>query len=875
MCLFPKISVCVLLSGALALLDFPARGAEAKSRTDIHIRPIDLKAAGKVSYARNIKPILANACDECHSADDHKSGFDISSVATLLKHGKKAGPGVVPGKPDESAIVQYIRGLADGPQMPKGEPALSEQDLHLIRSWIAAGAIDDSAAFAASSAAAKKAAPIASGSADAAREALDAFIFGTDKSEQFNARRDYRLSLLPPAPKPPAVSGPVNNDIDRFIEAKWAAAKLPAAKSPPPVCDDATFLRRIYLDLVGVIPSAEASRKFVADKSPDKRARAVDDLLARSKEYAADWTPFWEEALASSPTVGGVATHGNYTEFIYQSFLENKPYDLMVAELLDPTVPGHQKSSAASANGKVNIIGFVRNDDHKDTIQTAANTAQVFLGTGMKCASCHSHFLNKEWPQKRFTAFAGLFATNDLELIRCEKHSGQFIPAAFPFDLPDAPATVPRDVDARLHYVTTLLIDPTNPRFAKTMVNRLWKRYLGLGLFEPVDDFRLDRPASHPELLDWLADDFMRHNYDIKHTIRLILNSRTYQLRYNPALEDEFNVQKPDEPRYARSPSLRRLTAEQLIDSIHKAAAKTWDGKRVFRISTSTALTRALGRPASRNEISTGRAGDVAVVQSLEMLNGDELHEFIYSGEILDELASQSDRKKVVDQLYWTVLNRPATARELKLGLAYLKENSPVAPAQDIAAGAETVWIGDDLPAGAKVNGDAWKWVAAPEAAAFTGKRVHTLNESADKQQHYFTEAAPLKIAADDRLFTYVYIDPDKPPKEIMLQWFQNDWEHRAFWGADSIAFGAMGEPSRRAIGPLPKTGGWVRLEVPVGRVGLDPKGGLTGWSFDQMGGRVYWGQSGIVRRPRNPETEPLGDMLWALVVSPEFQYIR
>jgi hypothetical protein len=873
-----RILVAILVLGALASLPSHARAADAKSRTDISIRPIDMIEAAKVSYSRDIKPILANNCDECHSSDEHKSNFDVDSVATLLKHGKKAGPGLVPGKPDESAIVQYIRGLAAGPQMPKGETPLSEQDLHLIRSWVAAGAVDDSAAFAASEAAAKKASASASlsPSLDATRELAEAFIFGNDKNEQFNARRAYRLSLLPPAPKPPQVSSPVYNDIDRFIAAKWETAKLPEAKSPPPVCDDATFIRRIYLDLAGVIPSAQTSREFVADPDPGKRAKAVDALLADNEAYASRWTPFWEEALASSPPAGGVATHGNYSQFIYESFLENKPYDLMVAELLDPTLPGHKKSSTAIDNGKVNVIGFVRNDDHKDTIQTAANTAQVFLGTGMKCASCHNHFLNKEWSQKRFTAFAGLFATNDLELIRCEKHTGQFAPAAFPFELPDAPAAVPQDVDERLHYLTTLLVDPANPRFAKTLVNRLWKRYLGLGLFESVDDFRLDRPASHPELLDWLADDFMRHNYDIKHTIRLILNSRTYQLRYDPALEDHFNVQKPDEPRYVRSPSLRRLTAEQFIDSIHEASNKSWyKAQRLFRTVSSTALTRALGRPASRNEISTGRSDDVAVVQSLEVLNGDELHQLVYTGEILDELASQSDRKKVVDQLYWTVLNRPPTHQELKLGLAYLKVNSPAGSKQNIAPSTETVWVDDDLPPGAKPNGRAWKWVEAPDAPVFSGHRSHMLDGESNEQQHYFTNAQPLTIEADDRLFTYVYLDPDKPPKEIMMQWFQKGWEHRAYWGVDKIAFGAAGGPSRREMGQLPPTGQWVRLEVPAERVGLDAGAQITGWAFDQLGGRVYWDKSGAVRQPRDPMTESLGDMLWALVASPEFQFIR
>lgn len=865
--------LCSILGGfivfsAVAFTNDASGAAEQKTRVEIPVRPIDPRQAAKVSYSRDIKPILAAACDECHSPDDKKSGFDDSTVAALIKGGKKAGPGIVPGKPDEGSIVNFIRGLAKGPQMPKGETPVSENDLHLIREWIAAGAIDDSAAYAADQARAKKS--FVGGSADATRAALDAFIFGTDKNEQFAARRAYRLSLLAPAPVPPKVAGPVLNPIDQFVEAKWIAAKLPQATKAPEVCDDATFIRRVYLDLIGVIPSAESSRKFVADTTPDKRAKLVDALLSRNEEYAAHWTPFWEEALASSPTVGGVATHGNYTDFIYSSFLQNKPYDLMVAELLDPTLPGHQKSSLANANGKLNLIGFVRNDNHNDTVQTAANTAQVFLGTGMKCASCHNHFLNKEWPQKRFMAFAGLFSTNDLELIRCEKHSGQFVAAAFPFDLPGAPSDVPKDIDGKLHYLTTLLIDPCNPRFAKTMVNRLWKRYLGLGLFEPVDDFRLDRPASNPELLDWLADDFMRHDYDIKHTIRLILNSRTYQLRYNPDLEDHFDVQKPDEPRYARSPSLRRITAEEFIDSIHKAAAKKWDGSRLFRATTSTALTRALGRPASRNEISTGRPGDVAVVQSLQLLNGDELHQFIYSGEILDELASQRDRKKIIDELYWTVLNRPPTERESQLGLNYLNENSPAATAKDASRPKETVWIDDDLPAGAQSNG-AWKWVDGP---VFSGKRAHTLDTDVNKSQHYFSGAPPLKVGHDDWFFAYVFIDPDNPPKEIMMQWFQNNWEHRAFWGMDKIAFGVAGEASRRDMGKLPKKGKWVRLEVPVAQLGLDSTG-VTGWSFDQLGGTVYWDKAGIVHKPRNPETEPLGDMMWALVVCPEFQYIR
>ncbi len=326
-------------------------------------------------------------------------------------------------------------------------------------------------------------------------------------------------------------------------------------------------------------------------------------------------------------------------------------------------------------NGKLVITAFVQNDNHNDIVLTAANTAQVFLGTGMKCASCHNHFLNKEWPQARFMAFASLFATNDVELIRCEKQSGQFIPAKFPFELPGIKdEAVPTNVDDRLHRLTELLVDPTNPRFGRAMVNRLWKRYLGIGLFAPVDDFRLDQPPVNPELLDWLADDFVRHGYDLKHSVRLILTSRTYQLCYDPALEDHFDVAKPTVPRFYRSPSLRRLTAEELIDSIKLATTQSLDAKkRLYLEKSATALSRALGKPSARNEISTSRPDDVAVVQALELLNGEEFYHLVYRDGMPDRVAPDKTLGSAVDRLYWMAYTRPPTSKERKLGVAFLK----------------------------------------------------------------------------------------------------------------------------------------------------------------------------------------------------------
>jgi len=502
-----------------------------------------------------------------------------------------------------------------------------------------------------------------------------------DSEQQLIERRTVRISELPAPPDPPQVSAAVKHPIDRFIAGKWRTLSEPPRVG---LCDDATFLRRAYLDLIGVIPTLKETNRFLASKStPAKRAALVDELLARDADYALHWTAFWEDALASQSVLeqGGVLTRGNYRQWLLDSFRANKPYDVMVAELIDPTMPGRQPERNKDVFGVDYTIGYVRNETRPVTLGTAANIGQVFLGTSMKCAACHDHFENKEWPQERFLAFAGLFATEDLEKIRCDQKSGQFIAAKFPFELPGATAALPADPVERLHTAAQLITDPANPRFAKTIVNRLWKRYFGLGLVEPVDDLREDVPASHPELLDWLAHDFLAHGCDLKHTIRLILSSSTYQLRYDPAQADLYDVANPGSPRYFRSPQLRRLTAEQVLDSVRLAASgELRPEQRTLLDGRSTALMRALGRPASRNEISTARPDDVAVVQSLELMNGGELQELLQLASVPENLA-RGDQRRLVDLAYRAVLSRSASPEERNAGREFLTAS------RDIQAG--------------------------------------------------------------------------------------------------------------------------------------------------------------------------------------------
>jgi hypothetical protein len=638
-------SICLLFLTSLAL--------GQQKVVELKTREIDPAQAAKISWSRDIQPLLQSKCSECHSSDERKDEFEITSVETLRTKGRKDGPGVLPGNPDESAIIQRIRGRTK-PQMPKDRTPLSEDELHLLRSWIAAGAKDDSggAAAAAVSVAAATTRPAYDQVSDPlAKEILDPEKFNAnpDKAALLRKWRESRIAKLPAPPAIPNVKGETANPIDNFILAKFPA------KSQPTLCDDSTFLRRVYLDVIGLIPTIAQSQKFLANESPNKREKLIDELLAKNADYAANWTPFWEDALGSGVIVGGLRARASYQGYIQKSFEQNKPYDLLVLELINPRMSPSKATAPKD---------YILTKNHAETLVSVSNASQVFLGTSMKCASCHNHFLNAEWPQSRFLALAGLFAERDIESIRCEKQTGRFIPAAFPFQLPDLPTTTSK---ARLQLLAVSLIDPTNPRFSATIVNRLWKRYFGLGLFEPVDDFRLDTPPSHPELLEWLSQDFVRNGCDIKHTIRLILTSRTYQLLYDPRLEDHFDVAKPKEPRFFQSPNLRRLTAEQFMDGVRIAVNQEIAPKdRLYRSNNSTALSRALGRPAARGEISTGRPDDVAVVQELELLNGKEIHSIVYGGKKF-----QTD----VEKIYLAVLNRAPTEDEKSLAEKYLKEN--------------------------------------------------------------------------------------------------------------------------------------------------------------------------------------------------------
>jgi hypothetical protein len=697
--------------------------------------------------------------------------------------------------------------------------------------------------------------------------AVSTLLFQGSPEEMLAARRELRLAWAPPPLPPPEVESATFNPIDQFIASKWKTAGLASAQQPPDLCSDPAFLRRIFLDLVGVIPTAGEVTEFLKDDSPTKRSALVEKLLNRRGDYAAHWATFWMEMLGGEGVLqpGRIAAGPPLQDWILSSLSRNQAYDLMVSQLIDPTLPGSPPGRPGS-------------DSRSDAIHDAAWVARTFLGANVSCAACHDDREQPDWPQVRLLAFAGMFAETNIDFQIAGQNQASPVPAAFPIEIPGAPTSVPRGLEARVRRVAQLLVDPANPRFSRTLVNRLWKRFFGLALVEPSDDFQSGAPSRHPELLAWLADDFARHGFDLQRLIGLIVSSRTYQLQYDARLADSFDPENPALPRFYQSPSLRRLSAEQLLDSILVAANQRLETtQRAYRTVVSTPLRRALGAPAWRAPANAFRPPGTGLALPLELLNGSEFWQVILDSTLVKDLAAQPDPARGVDQLFQAALSRPPTPEELQASATFVSRSLSGETRPD--ASQMEVWFDDAPPPGATLSGSAgiesWTWGSPPTFPVLSGSKAHGQGGGGIQRQHYFSEASPpLPIGPEDILVVHVFIAQDDPPREIMMQWNDGSWDHRAFWGEDLIRLGQKDSPGRRAMGALPKSGQWVALEVPVRDVGIGGGNTLSGWSFDQLGGTVHWDKAGVIRVRAIPPEEPLRDLLWTLLASPEFQFI-
>ncbi|MEQ1861014.1 MAG: DUF1553 domain-containing protein [Chthoniobacteraceae bacterium] len=364
-------------------------------------------------------------------------------------------------------------------------------------------------------------------------------------------------------------------NVDGYIDTKLAAAKV----SPAPLSDDASFLRRATLDTIGLLPTPEELAAFLADASKDKRAKAIDRLLTDVR-WADQWIPYWQDVLAENPAIlkATLNNTGPFRFFLKDALRDNWAMDRFATALVLMEGSPRNGGSAGFAIATQNDLPM-------------ANKAQIissaFLAMEMKCARCHdapNHPFNQEdlfaisaMLQRAPVTVPGSSLTQGLNVnshVVVSLKAGQKIDAHFPFaEMPTEPLpALLRNAEDSREQLAAIITDPRNERFAQVVANRLWKRLLGFGIVDPVDDWDNVRP-SHKELLTWLGRELIANDYDLKHVARLIMNSAAYQ---RVVIDAGSRFAKPD-ARLFQSPARRRLTAEQLIDSLFQVAGKEFD----------------------------------------------------------------------------------------------------------------------------------------------------------------------------------------------------------------------------------------------------------------------------------------------------------
>jgi hypothetical protein len=467
---------------------------------------------------------------------------------------------------------------------------------------------------------------------------------------------------------------PEQNYIDKHVNAKLQRLKILSSA----LATDTEFLRRVYFDLIGIPPSPEEVRAFVNDRTParQKRAAAIDRLLERP-EFVNHWAVKWSDLLQVNRVKLGDKGVWAFREWIRESLSENRPYDRMVRELLTARGSTHR-------NPPANFFRFTK--EPKIAMET---TTQLFLGVRMVCAQCHDHPF-EQWTQNQYynlTAFFGKMAVktgdNPDEQVVYDKREefdilhpkdSRLMPAKFLYDVKNVDLREEALRESLAQWITA----KDNPLFAKSMANRIWSYFFSRGIIDPVDDIRASNPPANPALLEALTADFLAHDYDLKHLIRTIVNSRTYQLSY---AANEWN--EGDDVNYSRFLP-RRLSSEQMFDAVHLAAGSTpkFEGVPEGSLAQEVpdpAIAKGgfldvFGRPERQTSCECERRADVSLVQALSLLNGETIAEAIADpeGRIAKLILRGAGDKELIEEIYLAALGRGPDASELDLGLTYI-----------------------------------------------------------------------------------------------------------------------------------------------------------------------------------------------------------
>jgi len=487
-----------------------------------------------------------------------------------------------------------------------------------------------------------------------------------------------RLTYLEPRPGFQWPNPPANNYVDVHVFAKLKMLSIP----PSDLCTDQEFIRRAYMDVCGILPTGGEVQTFLGDTAVNKRAKLVNTLLERP-EYADFWTLKWSDVLRSNrKTIQLKGTHV-FQEWLRRHIENNTPVNEIVHELLTA-------NGSTFANAPANYYRVA-----KDPTNLAETTAQLFFGIRMQCAKCHNHPFER-WTQDDYYSMAAFFARvkhkpdptqpkanaqdPGSEIIFGDRagevvqpRTGKTMPPKF---MGGAIPAIPGNKDRR-EILADWLTGGDNPFFAKSVVNRIWYHLNGKGIVDPVDDFRDSNPSANDELLDSLAKDFVAHKFDAKHVIRVIMNSRTYQL------SAQGNDLNKDDNKYFSHAVTKLLSAEQLLDALcavtevpEKFAGMPL-GTRAVQLpdgEVNHPFLKTFGQPARELACECEREGDSNLAQALQLINGPTVNEKLRNaqnrlGRLLDKKVPESE---LLNELYLTCVARPAASEETQVALSYV-----------------------------------------------------------------------------------------------------------------------------------------------------------------------------------------------------------
>jgi len=513
-----------------------------------------------------------------------------------------------------------------------------------------------------------------------------------------------RLAFVPEMPDFVWKAPPATSFIDEHVFAKLRDIRARPAR----LASDSALVRRLYLDLIGRWPTAEEAREYVDDSRPEKRERLVDELL-ESPELADWWALKWSDLLRNEEKVLDRKGVQAFHRHIRESIAAGKPLDEFAREIVAARGSTYLRPEA-------NWYRAMR-----DPFVRAESTAQVFLGVRLQCARCHNHPFDR-WTQDDYYGWASLFARVRYKIVenrRRDSNDGhEFIGEQIVWMDRSGAVEDPRtgrDTFARFLGADEPLdpeVDPLlelsrwitsedNRQFARAQANRIWYHLLGRGLVEPIDDFRLANPASHPELLEALADELIRSGYDLRALIRTIALSTTYALSAEPADDHPFALENYA---YAR---VRRLAAEELLDSLtgFTLVPVPFDGyplgtsaraipgvqasrPRERRDTPADLFLDLFGKPPRLLSCECERTSETTLAQAFQLISGETVDRLLRAPEnrIGRLLANETSVDEMIDELFWAALSRPPTATEKERALAEIETaGDPRAAFEDLA----------------------------------------------------------------------------------------------------------------------------------------------------------------------------------------------